>query len=223
MFGGQRPHPSSAHLSVTTYAQVCACLTVCDALRVPVPPSAKLNLRPPPFLCQQRQASFLAAPILNANTACVSTSQPVSQGNVRKPLLPKAQRNCPVIVHSSTAQRVEEGGGVERAVSTLHPRYRNLTVSIVLNSTVTPVDRQREEVMVQHILETESCFHFVITFKLHVIKENQESDLQNDVNLVMYFKIVERNLLWTFMHKFVHKSSKRLVLFFLHSPAGISY
>lgn len=34
--------------------------------------------------------------------------------------------------------------GVQGAVSTLHTRYRNLTVSLVLDSAATPVDWQRE-------------------------------------------------------------------------------
>lgn len=110
------------------------------ALRVPAPPSAKLNLLIshicPPFICSLRGALLLGG----SNSACVSSSQPANQlGEHSKMLLPKAQCNCPVIVHSSTAQRV----GVQRAVSTLHTRYRNLTVSLVLNCAYTAVDRQR--------------------------------------------------------------------------------
>lgn len=54
-------------------------------------------------------------------------------------------------------------------MSTLHPRYRNLTVSFVLNSAGTPADRQREGVAVEHILKMENYLHFVITFKLNML------------------------------------------------------
>ncbi|KAI4812375.1 hypothetical protein KUCAC02_023773, partial [Chaenocephalus aceratus] len=46
-----------------------------------------------------------ATPIFTANTE--------QQPGVAHSPLPKAQCNCPAIVHSSTAQRGEEGGGPE--------------------------------------------------------------------------------------------------------------
>lgn len=93
----------SARLSVTTYTQICVRITLCDALRVPAPPSAKLNLSSPFFLRSQSGAYFQAAPILCANTAWSRERS--------KPPLPKAQCNCPVIVHSFTALKVGGGGG----------------------------------------------------------------------------------------------------------------
>lgn len=99
MFRGQRPHlPRLTCLSHRTLR--CVCLTVCDALRVPVPPSAKLNLSSPSSAHWERPSSH------PQRKHCERRS-----GECSKPPLPKAQCNCPVIVHSSTAQRVEEGGG----------------------------------------------------------------------------------------------------------------
>lgn len=93
----------SAHLSATTNTQVCVHITLRGALRVPVPPSAKLNLLSP-FCSRRVGASFQVAPLLSANT-----DGPRERSKLT---LPKAQCNCPVIVHSSTAQsREEEKGG----------------------------------------------------------------------------------------------------------------
>ncbi len=108
MSRGQRPHPPRL-----TYLSQCT-LRFVRVLQYVTPWGSlchhALN-EPPPTPCSLRGGSFQAAPTLNANSVCVSSSQPSSQGSVPKLPLPKAQCNCPVIVHSSTAQRVEEGGG----------------------------------------------------------------------------------------------------------------
>lgn len=81
-------------------------------------------------------------------------------------------------------------------MSTQHPRYCNLTVSLVLNSAVTPVDRQSEEEMVEHILETELsslCDHFKMK-NVMLIKETVVVVCRM-VHLNMYLNIFKRNFL----------------------------
>ena len=145
-----------------------------DALRVPVPPSAKLNLLPP-FLCSPSGASFQAAP--QTQPVWAPGSRPGEAfGNRRSP---KPSAIALLLSTHPLLRGWRRVGGRKRAVSTLHPRYRNLTVSFVLNSAVTPVDRRRAEVVLEPRGLSSLCDHI----KLDVISLSRGKKKKLESNL----------------------------------------
>lgn len=95
---------------------------------------AKLNLYSP-SLCSWK------GPVLTANTAC--ERQPSGQGSFQNHGSPKPSAIALLLsTHPLLTGWRRLGGAVKRAVSTLHPRYCNLTASFVLNSALTPVVKE---------------------------------------------------------------------------------
>lgn len=108
---------------------VCSpvCMFVCHTSHVSLWLSEGGNIKPRalppdpflPSLSFLRMTSFQAVFILSANSAFQH-----QLGSIQKTQLPKAQCNCPGIVHTSAALRMEgerrEGGGGRRVANTPH-------------------------------------------------------------------------------------------------------